>query len=81
MLVGHGALISKAEKEVLKLAEKCQIPVVTTLLGLGGVPQSHELSLGFLGMHGTAYANKAVANCDLIFSFRRKSKFLLGLVI
>ena len=67
MLVGHGTLISKAEKEVLKLAEKCQIPVVTTLLGLGGFPQSHELSLGFLGMHGAAYANKAVANCDLIF--------------
>ena len=50
------------------MAEKIKSPVVTTLLGKGGFPESHPLSLGMLGMHGTAYANKAVSSCDLIFS-------------
>lgn len=68
LLVGHGALISGAEKAVLYLAEKARIPVVNTLLGKGAFPETHELSLGMLGMHGTAYANKAVVGCDLIMS-------------
>ncbi|MFW5644164.1 MAG: thiamine pyrophosphate-dependent enzyme, partial [Alkalispirochaeta sp.] len=50
------------------LVEKMQIPVVNTLLGKGGFPESHPLSLGMLGMHGTAYANRAVEHCDLIVS-------------
>jgi len=45
-----------------------QIPVTNTLLGKGCFPDTHELSLGMLGMHGTAYANKAVYECDLIMS-------------
>ena len=65
---GHGAIISGAQKEVRHLAEKLKIPVVSTLLGKGAFPETHELSLGMLGMHGTAYANYAVRDCDLILS-------------
>ena len=68
LLVGHGAVIAKASKVVRELAEKLQAPVTTTLLGKGAFPETHRLSLGMLGMHGTAYANKALINCDLIFS-------------
>jgi acetolactate synthase-1/2/3 large subunit len=68
LLVGHGVVVSGAEQAVRQLAEKLRIPVVNTLLGKGGFPETHELSLGMLGMHGTAYANKAVVECDLIMS-------------
>lgn len=68
ILAGHGVIISGAHQELLDLATTLQAPVVNTLLGKGGFPEDHELSLGMLGMHGTAYANKAVADCDLIFS-------------
>ncbi|MBI9104387.1 MAG: biosynthetic-type acetolactate synthase large subunit [Spirochaetales bacterium] len=68
LLVGHGAVISGAEKSIQHIAEKMGIPVANTLLGKGGFSETHELSLGMVGMHGTAYANKAVANCDLIMS-------------
>ena len=68
ILAGHGAALAGADKVVLRMAEKLQIPVVNTLLGKGVFPEDHELSLGMLGMHGTAYANKAVAACDLIMS-------------
>jgi len=68
LLIGHGAEISGASAEVKKLAETLQAPVVNTLLGKGVFPENHPLSLGMLGMHGTAYANKALTRCDLIFS-------------
>ena len=68
ILLGHGVLISKAGPAVLKLAEKMQAPVTTTLLGKGAFPETHTLSLGMLGMHGTAYANKAVVECDLLLN-------------
>ena len=68
LLVGHGAIISGAAKEVRELAEKLNAPVTTTLLGKGAFPETHRLSLGWMGMHGTAYANKAVVECDLILS-------------
>jgi acetolactate synthase-1/2/3 large subunit len=68
LLVGHGAVISGAEAAVSALAEKLQAPVTNTLLGKGCFPESHRLSLGMLGMHGTAYANKAVQHCDLLIS-------------
>lgn len=68
LLVGHGALIAGAHEEVKELAEKMQAPVTTTLLGKGAFPETHELSVGMLGMHGTAYANKALVECDLIIS-------------
>ena len=68
LYVGHGSVISGAGKAIWKLAEKLQAPVVNTLLGKGAVPEDGALHLGMLGMHGTAYANKAVANCDLIMA-------------
>lgn len=68
LLAGHGAIISGAQEELARLVEILQIPVVNTLLGKGAFPESHEMSLGMLGMHGTAYANKAMVDADLIFS-------------
>ncbi len=68
ILCGHGALISLATTAVRALAEKLGAPVASTLLGKGGFPENHPLSLGMLGMHGTAYANKAMQECDLIMS-------------
>ena len=68
LYVGHGAVISDAGKAITTLAEKLRAPVVNTLLGKGAVDEHHPLNLGMLGMHGTAYANKAVADCDLIMA-------------
>ena len=68
LYVGAGAVISGAGRQVQKLAEKLQAPVTTTLLGKGAFSEMHPLSVGMLGMHGTAYANKAVINCDLIMA-------------
>ncbi len=68
LLAGHGALIADAGAAVKELAEKLNAPVTNTLLGKGVFPETHPLSLGMLGMHGTAYANKAVVECDLILS-------------
>jgi acetolactate synthase I/II/III large subunit len=68
LLAGHGAIIAGASKEVRMLAEKLNAPVTNTLLGKGAFPETHELSLGMLGMYGTAYANKALQDCDLIMS-------------
>ncbi len=68
LLLGHGVLISGAWEETRKLAEKLNAPVVTTLLGKGAFPETHPLSLGWMGMHGSAYSNKAVCECDLIMS-------------
>lgn len=66
LLIGHGAVISKAHAEVRAFAEKFHIPVAMTLLGKGAFPETHPLCLGMIGMHGTAYANKAMIGCDLI---------------
>jgi acetolactate synthase-1/2/3 large subunit len=68
ILAGHGAMIAKADESLLMFAEKAQIPVTNTLLGKGVFPENHELSLGMLGMHGTAYANKAICECDLLLN-------------
>ena len=68
LLVGHGAVISRASDAVQKLARKLKAPVTNTLLGKGCFPETDPLSLGMLGMHGTAYANKALTRCDLICS-------------
>jgi acetolactate synthase-1/2/3 large subunit len=68
LYVGQGAVISGAGKAVTTLAEKLRAPVVNTLLGKGAVDETHPLHLGMMGMHGTAYANKAVVGCDLIMA-------------
>jgi len=68
LYVGHGAVISGAGPAILQLAEKLQAPIVNTLLGKGAVAEDHPLHQGMLGMHGTAYANKTVMNCDCIMA-------------
>jgi acetolactate synthase-1/2/3 large subunit len=68
LYVGHGAVLSDAGKAITALAEKLRAPLVTTLLGKGAVDETHPLHLGMMGMHGTAYANKAVVGCDLIMA-------------
>ena len=68
ILAGHGAMLAGAEQELMKLATRLNIPVTNTLLGKGVFPETHPLSLGMLGMHGTAYANKAMVECDLILN-------------
>ncbi|MEM9424450.1 MAG: biosynthetic-type acetolactate synthase large subunit [Spirochaetota bacterium] len=67
-LVGHGAILSNAGDEIRALVEKTEIPVINTLLGKGCFSETHPLNLGIPGMHGTAYANKAMAEADLIIS-------------
>jgi len=66
--VGGGAVYSGAQKELVELAERTNIPVTNTLLGKGAFPETHELSLHMLGMHGTEYANYAVHHCDLLIA-------------
>ncbi len=68
ILAGHGAMLAHAGPELKELAETCRIPVCSTLLGKGIFDETHELSLGMLGMHGTAYANKAVCETDLMIN-------------
>ncbi|MBB5350593.1 acetolactate synthase-1/2/3 large subunit [Haloferula luteola] len=68
ILAGQGAMISRAGEELMKLAETLQAPVTNTLLGKGVFPETHKLSLGMLGMHGTAYANKGMVEADLILN-------------
>jgi acetolactate synthase-1/2/3 large subunit len=68
LYVGGGAINSFAAAEIRSLAEAGNIPVTTTLMGIGAFPGTHELSVGMLGMHGTAYANKAVIECDYILN-------------
>ncbi|MEI8349241.1 MAG: biosynthetic-type acetolactate synthase large subunit [Candidatus Omnitrophota bacterium] len=65
---GGGVITSGAHRELKILAEKIKAPVTMTLMGLGGFPGTHELSLGMLGMHGTAYANHAIMESDLIIA-------------
>lgn len=67
LYVGGGAIISSSEKQILTLAEKLNIPVISTLMGLGAFPGTHKNSLGMLGMHGRYEANMTMHNCDLIF--------------
>lgn len=68
IIAGGGVISSGASKEVRELAEYADIPVTMTLMGLGGFPGTHNLSLGMLGMHGTYYANKAVQDSDLLIA-------------
>ena len=68
MYVGGGAVASDAHAQIKELAEKFKIPVTTTLMGLGSFDEHNPLSVGMLGMHGTAYANFAVSECDLLIA-------------
>jgi acetolactate synthase I/II/III large subunit len=68
MYVGGGAVAADAHAQIKELAERFQLPVTTTLMGLGSFDEHHPLSVGMLGMHGTAYANFAVSECDLLIA-------------
>lgn len=68
LYIGHGAVISGAGQAIQTLADKLGAPVVNTLLGKGAVSEALPMNLGMLGMHGTAYANRAVQHCDLIMA-------------
>ena len=69
ILAGAGVIKAGAAKELTKFAKLAEIPVINTLLGLGGYPGTDRLSLGMPGMHGTAYANFTLCECDLLINF------------
>ena len=68
ILAGHGVIESGAEEQLYALAERAQIPVALTLLGLGGFPASHSLNLGMMGMHGESWVNHAIQEADLLIA-------------
>jgi len=68
ILSGHGVMEANAMDQLRTLAERLQIPVASTLLGLGAFPASHELSLGMMGMHGEAWVNQAIQQSDLLIA-------------
>lgn len=68
ILAGHGIQLAGVSAELLELVEKAELPVVTTLLGTGDIPETHPLSLGMGGMHGEAFANRAVQGCDVLIA-------------
>ncbi len=68
IIAGRGVVLSGAYDELKEFAEKAQVPVVTTLLGLGSFPQNHILNFDWLGMHGMVHANMAVQNADVIIA-------------
>ncbi len=69
ILAGQGVLMSGAMKALRTFVEKTETPVAITLLGKGGFPESHPLSLGMMGMHGEAFVNQAIQDADLLLAF------------
>ncbi len=69
--MGGGIITANAAAELKKFAEATHIPVTTTLMGIGAFPETHPLSLKWLGMHGTVYANYAVEACEPAPGLRR----------
>jgi acetolactate synthase-1/2/3 large subunit len=69
ILAGHGVMLSGAEWIIRKFAEHADVPIAMTLLGIGGVPASHPLNLGMMGMHGEAWVNHAIQEADLLLAF------------
>ncbi|PIS31540.1 acetolactate synthase, large subunit, biosynthetic type [Candidatus Saganbacteria bacterium CG08_land_8_20_14_0_20_45_16] len=68
LYIGGGIISAGASAELKEFAEKLNIPITTTMMGLGAFPSNHPLALNMLGMHGTAYANYAVQECDLLLA-------------
>src|SRR5438309_11196214 len=68
ILAGHGVMQSGAERQLLTLAERAQMPIAVTLLGIGGVPASHPLNLGMMRMHGEGWVNHAIQQADLLIA-------------
>ena len=69
ILAGHGVLLSGAMDQVLTIAERGNVPIAMTLLGIGGVPAQHPLNMGMMGMHGEAWVNAAIQEADLLLAF------------
>ena len=69
IFAGHGVMLSGAMRQVLDLAERTNIPIAMTLLGIGGVPAEHPLNMGMMGMHGEAWVNEAIQEADLLLAF------------
>jgi acetolactate synthase-1/2/3 large subunit len=69
ILAGAGVIRSGSSQALIEFAEKAQVPVALTLLGIGGFPQSHPLCLGMMGMHGAAFVNSAIQRADLLLAF------------
>ena len=67
-LIGGGVNIAHAKKEMTQLAELTGIPVITTIMGKGAIPTTHRLYVGNIGIHGSYAANRAISNCDVLFS-------------
>jgi acetolactate synthase-1/2/3 large subunit len=68
ILAGHGIILGGASRALQAFAEKTQIPVAMTLLGIGGFPASHPLNLGMMGMHGEAWVNTSIQEADLLIA-------------
>jgi acetolactate synthase I/II/III large subunit len=68
VLAGHGIVKSGATRQLMELVERAGIPVAQTLLGIGGFPATHPLSLGMMGMHGEAWVNTAIQEADLLIA-------------
>ena len=68
ILAGHGVLIAEAWDELKALAEKAQIPVAWTLLGIGAIDEEHPLAYGYMGMHGWKHVNRAIQSADLLIA-------------
>jgi acetolactate synthase-1/2/3 large subunit len=68
ILAGHGVLIAGAEAELVDLAEKAQLPIAWTLLGIGAVDETHPLAYGYMGMHGWKHVNRAIQSADLLIA-------------
>jgi acetolactate synthase-1/2/3 large subunit len=69
ILAGHGVIVSGAREQVIAFAERRQVPVASTLLGLGAFPTSHPLAVGMMGMHGESWVNHAIQQSDLLLAF------------
>jgi len=69
ILAGQGVIQSGAMSELIEFAERLNVPIAVTLLGLGGVPASHRLNMGMMGMHGEAWVNQAIQEADLLMAF------------
>ncbi len=68
ILAGHGIILSGAHEELRQFAEQGNVPISATLLGIGGIPASHPLNLGMMGMHGEAWVNQAIHGADLLIA-------------
>ncbi len=68
IIAGHGIIMSGAHRELQEFAERLRIPVITTLHGIGAIPENHPLCIGMPGMHGWVHVNRAIQECDVLFN-------------